>query len=45
MALSPEQQCDLDYVPEQARRVSMEHALKLSFGFGGQNVALVMVRG
>jgi 3-oxoacyl-[acyl-carrier-protein] synthase II len=36
--------CDLDYVPRSARSVSMQHALKVSFGFGGQNVALVLSR-
>jgi 3-oxoacyl-[acyl-carrier-protein] synthase II len=42
---TPDPECDLDYVPEGARRVEMEHALKVSFGFGGQNVAVVVSRG
>ncbi len=41
---TPDPACDLDYVPEGARRVEMHHALKVSFGFGGQNVALVLER-
>jgi 3-oxoacyl-[acyl-carrier-protein] synthase II len=40
----PDPECDLDYVPEGARNVSFDRALKVSFGFGGQNVALVLER-
>ncbi len=38
----PDPQCDLDYVPNQAREVRVKTALANSFGFGGQNAALVM---
>ncbi|HWN99928.1 MAG TPA: beta-ketoacyl-ACP synthase II [Blastocatellia bacterium] len=34
--------CDLDYVPNTARRVHLRYALSNSFGFGGTNAALLM---
>jgi 3-oxoacyl-[acyl-carrier-protein] synthase II len=40
--LDPE--CDLDYVPNQARKVAMEYAMTNSFGFGGTNGALLFRR-
>jgi 3-oxoacyl-[acyl-carrier-protein] synthase II len=36
----PDEQCDVDCVPEGARRLSLEAALSNSFGFGGHNVSL-----
>jgi 3-oxoacyl-[acyl-carrier-protein] synthase II len=39
---TPDEHCDLDYVPNEARRVDKVRAvLKNSFGFGGQNACLV----
>jgi len=36
--------CDLDYVPNTARELPVKIAVSTSFGFGGQNAALVMRR-
>jgi len=40
----PDPFCDLDYVPNQAREWDGEYILTNSFGFGGQNAALVLKR-
>uniref|UniRef100_A0A1S7LDJ8 3-oxoacyl-[acyl-carrier-protein] synthase 2 n=1 Tax=Magnetococcus massalia (strain MO-1) TaxID=451514 RepID=A0A1S7LDJ8_MAGMO len=40
----PDPQCDLDYVPHEARQEQVEVAISNSFGFGGTNATLVLKR-
>ncbi|MCC6347300.1 MAG: beta-ketoacyl-ACP synthase II [Nitrospirales bacterium] len=37
----PDPECDLDYVPNRAKKKDVEYALSNSFGFGGTNACLV----
>jgi 3-oxoacyl-[acyl-carrier-protein] synthase II len=39
---TPDETCDLDYVPNKAREQKVKTVLSNSFGFGGQNIALVV---
>ena len=41
---TPDPECDLDYVPNQSRKVQMDFALSNSFGFGGTNGCLIFRR-
>ena len=37
-------ECDLDYIPNRARKAEVQYALSNSFGFGGHNATLVIKR-
>ncbi len=37
-------ECDLDYVPNEARDAVLDHVISNSFGFGGHNVSLILSR-
>jgi 3-oxoacyl-[acyl-carrier-protein] synthase II len=41
---NPDEGCDLDYIPHQARPMHLDKILSNSFGFGGHNACLVLGR-
>jgi len=40
----PDEECDLDYVPNKARKMDVKAAMTNSFGFGGTNASLILKR-
>lgn len=39
---NPDEQCDLDYIPNVARNAQVQYGMSNSFGFGGHNVSLII---
>ncbi|MGE5123136.1 MAG: beta-ketoacyl-[acyl-carrier-protein] synthase family protein, partial [Acidobacteriaceae bacterium] len=39
---TPDPECDLDYVPNQARKLRVKHIMSNSFGFGGHNASIII---
>lgn len=41
---TPDPECDLDYIPNEARKVDVQFSMTNSFGFGGHNACLIFAR-
>jgi 3-oxoacyl-[acyl-carrier-protein] synthase II len=39
---TPDPECDLDYVPNHARQMQVNHIMSNSFGFGGHNACIII---
>jgi len=40
--ITPDEQCDLDYVPNKARKKEVKYAMSNSLGFGGHNASIIL---